>query len=63
MRVDDLTTQLHRLCADDSGVGAVEYALIAAMVVFSIVTFLRFIGSEAMLGLRPVINTLQAGLF
>jgi hypothetical protein len=38
---------------------AVEYALIAAMIVLSIVTVLKFIGADAMLGLGPIIDTLK----
>ena len=59
MRVYDLTTKLRQLHADADGVVAVEYALIAAMIVFSIVAILRFIGADAMLGLPPIINALQ----
>ena len=55
-------TAARRLCADTTGTIAVEYGLLAAIVVFAVVTVLKAIGGGAMLGLPPVVNALQTAL-
>ena len=60
MHVGNMASELRRLGREAAGVVAIEYALIGAIIVLSIFSVLSFIGGEAMLGLRPIIATLQA---
>ena len=56
------SAESHVKRAGEAGAVPVEYALIAATVVFAILSALRVIGSETSLGFPPIINAFTKAL-